>query len=114
VAGLTPETDYFYVVKATDGEKFTNESEEVALRTPEASAVVLIGAETTSFKVIVRGNAIAIACQPGVFCRIADITGRRIATLQADGSGQCATTIDNAGIYIISDNMGNLAKIVIR
>lgn len=73
-----------------------------------------IGAETTSFKVIVRASAIAIACQPGAFCRIADITGRSIATLQADGSGQCSATIDNAGIYIISDNMGNMAKIVIR
>lgn len=106
VTGLSPETEYFYTVRATDGERISLLSNEIDILT-ELGTTGLEVPVAVDFAVTVAGRS--ISCTPQREMAVFDITGKQVAR----GSG--ALSVPSAGIYILSVPSANyVSKIVVK
>lgn len=115
VSGLTPGHDYFYRVRATDGELFTPESNEIAVTLDNGnSSGVTAPAATSAVTVSVNGLAATFSgLEQGSRVDIFDIAGRKVASAVAGTSGVCRLTLPARGVYVATAS-DNVFKIVAK
>lgn len=98
VDGLDPDTEYFYTVKATDGELVSRPSVEVRVRTQADSGVGNIACQS-AVSVAVDGRTVSVrADSEHISTAIYDLAGRCVAA----GYGSFCTVMSGPGCYIIS------------
>ena len=106
ITGLTAATSYFYTVRATDGEYFTTNSEEMAVTTNDES-LGIGSAETDREFIILDGNVIRSTTGDEIV--VADLTGKIIAR------GKGSLRVSASGLYIVSiPEQGLVRKLIIK
>lgn len=106
VTGLAPDTEYFYTVRAKDGDIFSRPSNEVRVQTKSASGVTNV-ADAASFAVTVAG--LEISCTSADEIVVADYTGALV------GRGSHKVTLPRAGLYVVTvPAKGYAKKIIVR
>lgn len=109
VTGLTPSTEYFYTVRATDGSLFSKVSEQMSVRTSDPSGVgpVMTDDASSAFRLAVNGRVLSADTDDEIL--VADYTGALVAR------GSRKVTLPRAGLYIVSVPAHDYAvKIIVR
>lgn len=96
IEGLTPETEYFYRVTATDGTYTSLPSDETSVLTAKNTGIILSVADAAPFWRI-TGRILEVMIPEGSICTVYDIAGRLVGSLSASGS----ITLPSQGIYIL-------------
>lgn len=109
VTGLDPDTEYFYVVKATDGTLVSKASNEIAVKTKASSGATEIAASEAN--ILVEGTTLtARGLTAGTILTATDIAGRTVASVKADANGAANIILPAPGIYIVGTSESALRK----
>lgn len=106
VTGLASGTDYFYTVRATDGELFSRPSAEVRVATGIDSSV--FAPTSTAVDVRLDGRTLSVTAPDGLAVTVHDMLGRKVAS----GSGSFSVVFPSAGCYAVSSREGAYKLIV--
>ncbi len=96
VTGLQPETDYYYTLRATDGERFSKLSSEMRATTGKRSSMERPVAPE-GISVSCTGLRLRISASEDAVVAVVDLPGRTVAVL----TGTCEFTLPGAGVYMV-------------
>ncbi len=106
VKGLSPLTEYFYRVRATDGECFSKDSNGIHVKTTEPSGVDEIANGSGSVLMV---NGLTVCAADGAELIISDIAGVVVAR------GRGLLSLPAPGLYIVSvPSRNHVAKLMIK
>lgn len=110
VIGLRPNTEYYYTVVASDGQRLSLVSNETKVTTADTDAIVSV---VSDGRIRLDGRSVCISGVPDARVDVYDIGGCRIAGSRTDVSGHLAVALHSPGVYIL-DIAGNIYKVIIK
>lgn len=109
VEGLMPETTYFYTVSGNDGSLQSLPSQEIRVRTTDASGVATVAVGDIS--VMFAGDIVTVSCDADIEVELMDMWGCVVARKRA-ADGVAMFHVASKGIYVVRAG-GNSVKISI-